>query len=951
MGWEKKIVYLLLCFFVFTRPLNAAKNSELEKCADALIPSLKSNEESLSAWKKQFSANKSKALQSIAEYDLPETARLAAARFAMERGLDFGLKNLPKFNLSNRSIFHIYKQLAEELPDGDGTIPRYIGDSGLGDTDKIEIFRIRWDMNEDEIDEHENYFDQYKFKDPDAFFRILKRYAEANPNLFIEEFDDDIAKLPLAKRLALGKILAADSDSDGMPWVSSLGLDRPIDRAKLLARSVTRIVNDWGWNDDYLNTYLFSDENSFNIDEDCSEKVAFYVIGHVRKEKLKQKDKFNQFLKAWCPQCVNGNKEKKLKEALYKRIPIQMMSQELGVSDYQDLPLTHPTGGRSLSGMVNEFARRHPDLLPENTSSILLDKVADRNVYTKLLEYLVSIRSREPSYTFTSSLQLLEKIMGFAPGVLTSSPLRGPPLTLYKLLIDLRDQFRDPILQGIRFSPEAFKQTDHLLSFIQYLRDYLYLSSNPEHDWQAIRERLPSKEVTVQALGDMSQSLKADIFTEVQNILGKSSAALSARDFDTLTDEWGELEPIFTLISRFNAKKEWRPEIKVIGDLMRASLADKFREFKFFGEDTDPRSREAAEKQLSSLATPAHQKAWMTTRTRLSLLPGNEKASDLEPAEVQLAKLSEQLPDRLGKVIPSERVYALVNNVLPTLHRTNPDSAIRQLLEACGDPRCSEEIFSILWTEVSEGTANKGGASKGLRVLARLHPEMFGEARDTVGETFKQLERVMNQAGNPSGSKRGTSILFTVLDSSPKFLITIGDLVQTSSCLNYRTGGMVGALLGYAIDANVQAVATFILKQDDFENYDDYRKVLQSLSNKEDIQVKWNGNRRWADFILPTGQSIRSRGLGDAYLRQIVKLGETKKSHKPGIRFEKEYYQDHPAMREMKEQHAAIRADLERAIGADPDEPVIMSETRNPGGIYSDLTDDRGTQRHEYVIP
>ncbi len=89
----------------------------------------------------------------------------------------------------------------------------------------------------------------------------------------------------------------------------------------------------------------------------------------------------------------------------------------------------------------------------------------------------------------------------------------------------------------------------------------------------------------------------------------------------------------------------------------------------------------------------------------------------------------------------------------------------------------------------------------------------------------------LQQSSEPNVSEVARSGLsFTVLLSDPRSLLTIGDIVNTSSCQNYKFGGQIQSLLGYVEDANVKAIVSFALNASHFSDQKEYDALYRAVS-------------------------------------------------------------------------------------------------------------------------
>ena len=242
-------------------------------------------------------------------------------------------------------------------------------------------------------------------------------------------------------------------------------------------------------------------------------------------------------------------------------------------------------------------------------------------------------------------------------------------------------------------------------------------------------------------------------------------------------------------------------------------------------------------------------------------------------------------------------------------------------------------------------------AARLAQALLANYPELADQdIASQLRDDFKSVER---SATLPTSSMSKSGLIFTAFASDPKFLLTIGDLVDTSTCQNYRTGTVIQTLLGYVIDANVKAVASFHLTSANFKTVKDYEEVFQAQRSGLAPGLSWNGNKRVVYFTMADGRQIETQPLGHAFLRQMVKVGSVEAENDdvaPALFMEREYLQIHPALERMRQNHRAIYDAVSRDIGAVNEGTVTISASRNPGGHYSDAASGEMTDSYEVCL-
>jgi hypothetical protein len=199
-------------------------------------------------------------------------------------------------------------------------------------------------------------------------------------------------------------------------------------------------------------------------------------------------------------------------------------------------------------------------------------------------------------------------------------------------------------------------------------------------------------------------------------------------------------------------------------------------------------------------------------------------------------------------------------------------------------------------------------------------------------------------------------VIFTTTFDNPKMLVTIGDLVDTSSCQNYKTGSYIQTLLGYVIDAGVKGLVSYVLKPGHFAQQQEYSlltEALQTKANGAAVEVKGGLEADKGIVHLRISRhgqqdvDLKTLPLSKAQLRMVVKLGQVSDGQ-PGLFIERPYEQSHSARPVMIDHVQQIGNEIAGAIGGVLGQEVTIPASRNVGGVYSD--GGGGAQIYSYKI-
>jgi hypothetical protein len=200
----------------------------------------------------------------------------------------------------------------------------------------------------------------------------------------------------------------------------------------------------------------------------------------------------------------------------------------------------------------------------------------------------------------------------------------------------------------------------------------------------------------------------------------------------------------------------------------------------------------------------------------------------------------------------------------------------------------------------------------------------------------KQIQsdlKTLNDYGKTLGGKAGTRYyVFSTITDDPKLLLMTGDLVQSASCQNYRSGSHIETLPGYVIDGNIKLALSYVIKGEVLDRYpgatfefDAARQVLRVSGRDE---------------VIPLGYAVR---------REVLRVG---KVGTEGVVFtERAYLQNHVISDSIARQQCELIEEFCYGASVRPQrrgERATFAASRNPSGVYSDA--GGGIMRGEYSI-
>ncbi len=574
----------------------------------------------------------------------------------------------------------------------------------------------------------------------------------------------------------------------------------------------------------------------------------------------------------------------------------------MGISEGGDVPLV------MVKAKANELSLERPDLFPPKVLEFL-QSVGNEAAYHRLLLTLVTKNFRRE----IDLNKLPATPLAFAASELNLpgetfqklSPASASYRHLLNVFCDLSSMNAAEWVDRAKFegigSKEMQVNASEWLEYFRTLRDLHYVRISPSQ----IRGTMfpPDKPLTSTSISPrLEAGLKLLQTTLVADLKEAGFSGFSSKHFQKLREKWGDLEPIYTLLARYKGDPKWRAELPIVGRIFQANLGGWGEEYKFDGFRGDRGDREAAKAQLASLKTKEQQALWRREVT-VGAVAKAEDLRDFNGGEWLLKYVHEQLNATLfGHLAELTRNPQIskdtINGMADRVRSAKSEVELRDALNALGltlssiKPRYSERgLFMEIRAEITDARA-------------KLNP---------------------TQESNKNTKYLVVSTLFH--DTKP--LMTIGDLVKTPSCQNYRTGHLVQSLPGYVIDANVKGLASFILDPSQFEKHSDFEKAADFLrKDPSGVRVDWGTNQiRFGDTV--------SLAVPHAYVRQMVKLGTTG-GGSAGLAREPTYLQAHLANRFALRQMDSLFSQFAGNLGASTAEEITVSESRNPLGVYSD---------------
>jgi hypothetical protein len=519
----------------------------------------------------------------------------------------------------------------------------------------------------------------------------------------------------------------------------------------------------------------------------------------------------------------------------------------------------------------------------------------------------------------------------------------------YEYALSLRRQLSGPIFSEMQpTTPTGLRLAD-LQTFMEATVNLMQLMSAPERSqyWRGQRGRIKASA----DLAGLSARTREQLVEKIRDLLS-AKYQFSYEDFKSLERKWGSLEAVFVLISRFRATPAWTMELTHLAKVFEHELKNTFPRFKFRGDDKY--DAENAKGQLGPIDGPklAH---WVKRRLIAETLqPGNTNQSAQAAIEQLREEAKSTLQAHTREALPDIEIPSSTIELLTTFFknldpRTPPNQTLAVMeTQFRATPRHILKAVAEFLAVAPDRESFTAAIRFALGVSKRLTEKVNGDMAAQIASDLRGLGG--NALGSKPSGKRG--ILITYTTHNAKTLLEIGDAVDTSSCQNYKTGGHIETLLGYVMDAGIQAILSFVIEPGHFSSFKEFENAFAAV-NAGNARIQVVDEKKEFIFTLPSGEQIKSLPVPKAFRRHILKLGRMAaekpgKPDKPGLMLERAYQQNHTAQPLMEQHALRILKQLATDLGAQVRGQMTFHRSRNTGGIYSDAA--KGIQRENYSV-
>lgn len=610
--------------------------------------------------------------------------------------------------------------------------------------------------------------------------------------------------------------------------------------------------------------------------------------------------------------------------------------------EYGVTPIKANPSVEDIAAWLSENQPRIAEFLPTSVSTLYSD-MKRRDAGTKLLAGYLG-RTTEGQPVVANSRDALERLTGFPATWLREQGNSSNTLgDLYEILTDLQSKYHGQSFERIKLSAEVVNTGD-LSPLLEFASNFNLISQLMGNDAEEYYGQLVSEvnsfldvetaselAVNTENLPRITTFLKQrflDLFNS--RIDWGTDFTLGPAQLNQLVETWEDINPILTLAARYNGRSTWKQQLPVLAQVTEHMLNNTFTEFKYEGAGNELGLTQL-EEQIGFLA-PEQQLAWQQNPTTMSLARIEDPTDSQAPLEVQGAISSilvslesdpiDLTPEALGEI---QEGFAQGDKQLQKALKRAFGNDTAAMVQAC-----IQHISALNFPDA-----------------IRIAVSRVKSLKDLL-QTPQHVKVQLDQVSAALSTKRNIPerLVFTTIFDDPKLMMSAGNLVRSSSCMNYNNGSEAPAILAGVIDANIKGLASFVIGPSEDMTANRFQALLRDLNQQSaDVTTQFLAAKRALLITTKNGEHIIR--LGTALHRRYLKVGRTSDGQ-VGIRMEKPAQQGHLLTDFIEQQVQQLYSMFAATMGASTDEPVYIPPTRNPGGSYSDVA--VGHQAGGYVL-
>jgi hypothetical protein len=413
---------------------------------------------------------------------------------------------------------------------------------------------------------------------------------------------------------------------------------------------------------------------------------------------------------------------------------------------------------------------------------------------------------------------------------------------------------------------------------------------------------------------------------------------ITIAEIERLEEKWWNLDILYTLIARYYWNSDWVKEIPPFARVVESVLEDKFQELRYTWYEGDEEDMELAKDQVKTLEWK-NLENYKTNPNRLSFLGTSNEPEMVDEYILTTARwefiqqcLRNRHVDCVKEDFSTWIIKSVISDFIPETIELIKNSKPKDILDKMDwiDKEEKIEYYLLVAFTILAHSNNKQEFEKLIcNIQSASNLLNIWPLENDLSSIISKLRPISNW---------NDVIIFTTIFDDPKLLLEIWDLVDAGSCQNYKNWTHIQSLLWYVSDANIKWIVSFSITEKDFAwDQSKYKKAWEIIKSW-DYEVAFNAPKKLLKISsTATGESFEIT-LNKAVLRRILKLWGLK-SDKPWIFVEREYFQNHYALPQIRDEVQKLISNFTTSFGwsvVNSWKNLKISKSKNPGWVYSD---------------
>lgn len=572
-------------------------------------------------------------------------------------------------------------------------------------------------------------------------------------------------------------------------------------------------------------------------------------------------------------------------------------------------------------------------ILPLYTSKLIYSDMQRRNACIKLISGCIGNVKLNPNKN--GSRNAVKRITGFPVEILEGSTYSSNSLgDFYESILELQSKFLYPCFKNVRFiedpknkvSLKSISEIVNKLNMCSHLIGIgadarikeIFTYFNEDHA-KYTKGRVT---INISRFKEISSYLEFVFLEMIKKIQG-SSIYLTKDSIDALATSPESYNPILVLIARCYGNPRWENVLPTLTKITKAILEDKFLSLKYTGDTTRKEDLDLVKKQIGFL-TVSQMRIWRSNPYKLKMVEINQTdLTNLTTSELLKhfkSLLTSSIPNDVKEIMAAIPLKIIDVNLLST-----NEKEIMNVLKNLYLLDYRNKIAYCLCIVMKAKSIDS--FNKGLSKIKSL--------KDILKPNLSLIQSInLIQNNIRTIKKKDLRIIFTSIIDDPILMLSFGNLVPTSSCYNYKSGSQAQTVVAETIDAHTKGLISLIINPHEYLHKNQVELLSKQIANKK-VKCELDAKKKHLYFYTDKKLIFRA-SFNFVYYRRYLRIGITR-GHHIGIRLEPPATQKHSLIESIAIQSELLFNEFITKIGATDKEPTYISDSRSPGGSYSDV--------------